>query len=330
MQLQTLSFSGKTQLAELGLSLLLLAGLFYWLYIIQPQPIDWSNAPTLQQDWNITTKIEQPSGIQQLYIENFTPYPQTFTYRLLDDYSQLLTEKAYLPSPVMVPANTKVHAADYIAIKNREQKGIGFTFLNHTYAHNTNNIQQKRYVSPIKKEALVLQAPNKEHFKPWMLKLNSHQGINVNAIDFDVPIGTPIYAMAAGEVVSAYEDSDFGCPTEECVPYGNELEILHEDGSVAVYAHLKQNGINVSLGDKVTAGQLVAYSGDTGGGGAPHLHVQIDALKYSDSSDTTVTSLPLIFIGENRTVIELSEGDYINATSMTATMMNRFNRAYYH
>ncbi|ACJ28885.1 Peptidase M23B [Shewanella piezotolerans WP3] len=329
MQLQALHFSGKKQLMELTWSVLLITGLFCFLYINQPKEVDWSKAPVKTAQLNIYIGSESHTGIQYLEVSHSRHYPITVTYKVLDEYLLQFTEQVLLTSPASIAPNTKTRVANYLPIDGMNQSGLGFSNFHTSYANNQNNITSKPYIPPIKAEALVKQAPNKDHFKPWMLKLNSHQGVNVNAIDFDVPIGTPIYAMAAGEVVSTYEDSDFGCLSKKCRPYGNELDILHEDGSVAAYAHLKQNGISVNLGDKVTAGQLVAYSGDTGSGGA-HLHVQIEALQYSDDGETKITTLPLTFIDENETAIELSEGDYINATSMTATMMNRFNRAYYH
>ena len=54
--------------------------------------------------------------------------------------------------------------------------------------------------------------------------------------------------------------------------YGNYLIIYHGNGYCSLYAHM--NSKVVSTGQKVSQGQLIGYSGNTGGV-APHLHFEI-------------------------------------------------------
>ena len=52
----------------------------------------------------------------------------------------------------------------------------------------------------------------------------------------------------------------------------NYVFIQHEDGTLAFYAHLMQDGVEVEVGDEVEAGDFIAYAGNSGLTGGPHLH----------------------------------------------------------
>lgn len=86
-----------------------------------------------------------------------------------------------------------------------------------------------------------------------------HRGIDIAG-----PIGTPIVAAAAGEVISAGWNSG---------GYGNLVKVKHGDGSITLYAH--NNRILVRNGQKVKQGQQIAEMGSTGYSTGPHLHFEI-------------------------------------------------------
>ena len=85
-----------------------------------------------------------------------------------------------------------------------------------------------------------------------------HRGIDIAA-----PIGTPIVAAAAGEVVGAGWHGG----------YGNLIKLEHVDGSVTYYAH--NNRILVTHGQKVRQGDQIAEMGTTGNSTGSHLHFEI-------------------------------------------------------
>lgn len=81
--------------------------------------------------------------------------------------------------------------------------------------------------------------------------------------DLGVPTGTPIVAAAAGTVVKSYMSSS----------YGNYTVIDHGGGVITAYAH--QSKRQVSVGDKVTAGQQIGLVGSTGNSTGSHLHFEV-------------------------------------------------------
>lgn len=107
---------------------------------------------------------------------------------------------------------------------------------------------------------------------PGMLTQPHH---DYPAIDLLVPVGSPVYAVRGG-VVARVVNWPFNCwrlgRCEETCGVG--LSIDGDDGARWIYCHGTQlNGI--SIGDTVTAGQLLMWSGDSGRSGAPHLHLEI-------------------------------------------------------
>lgn len=91
---------------------------------------------------------------------------------------------------------------------------------------------------------------------------------NKYAMDIAMPVGTPIIAARAGVVVKT-DNSQSGRGTD---PSGNFVRVLHDDGTMGVYLHLKQGSVSVREGQRVTVGSPLALSGNTGNSSGPHLH----------------------------------------------------------
>ncbi|MDD5053343.1 MAG: M23 family metallopeptidase [Sulfuricurvum sp.] len=103
----------------------------------------------------------------------------------------------------------------------------------------------------------------------------SHKGLSAYAVDFPVPVGTPIYAAREGVVVGAEASNNLGGASPEYRQYANYVIIEHSDGTMGNYYHLKQGGVAVSIGQKIAKGDLIAYSGNTGYTSGPHLHFSV-------------------------------------------------------
>lgn len=119
----------------------------------------------------------------------------------------------------------------------------------------------------------------------------SHTGLEEFAIDFDMPVGTPVHAARAGIVARIEESHSRGCWEDGCGEYANFIIILHNDGTTGEYYHLKKNGALVSVGDSVAQGSKIGYSGNTGHTTMPHLHFAV----YRATDWGNTQSIPVRF-----------------------------------
>ena len=88
------------------------------------------------------------------------------------------------------------------------------------------------------------------------------------AMDIAMPVGTPIIAARGGMVVKT-ENAQSGRGDN---PAGNFVRVLHDDGTMGVYLHLKQGSVSVREGQRVAVGSPLGLSGNTGNSSGPHLH----------------------------------------------------------
>ena len=107
----------------------------------------------------------------------------------------------------------------------------------------------------------------------WLPNVTSYYGYRVHPItgvkdyhagaDIGVPTGTEIHAGHDGTVTFAGSNGNYG------------LVVVLEDGDglVSKYAHC--NTLTVSVGQTVSAGDVIATVGSTGNSTGPHLHLEI-------------------------------------------------------
>ncbi|MEM7083096.1 MAG: M23 family metallopeptidase [Pseudomonadota bacterium] len=113
------------------------------------------------------------------------------------------------------------------------------------------------------------------------------------AVDFAMPVGTPVYSVRDGVVyATAYDNYTGGTDRARDLPKANVVRIVHDDGTIAVYAHLAWNAIRVKPGQRVRRGQYIADSGNTGFSSGPHLHFALLVNK-----GMRIESLPVVFEG---------------------------------
>jgi murein DD-endopeptidase MepM/ murein hydrolase activator NlpD len=92
-----------------------------------------------------------------------------------------------------------------------------------------------------------------------------------NGVDFGVPTGTPVKSMGNG-VVIGQGNTDLTC---KGASFGKWILIKYDNGLSSTYGHLSL--IKVVEGQKVSTGEIVGYSGNTGYSTGPHLHVSMYA-----------------------------------------------------
>ncbi len=105
-----------------------------------------------------------------------------------------------------------------------------------------------------------------DYFMEPLSSYKKTQGLHGhNAVDLAAPIGTPIMAAAAGEVIISRMGWNGG--------YGNYVVIQHDNGTQTLYAHSSK--LMVAEGEEVNKGQTIALVGSTGDSTGPHLHVEV-------------------------------------------------------
>ena len=125
-----------------------------------------------------------------------------------------------------------------IQIENIESKGFG------------------KILWPVKYGKITSKFGNRNH--PVLKSVKFHRGV-----DIAVSVGTPVYSGIKGRVTFAGRKGN----------YGNLVEIEGNDRIKVRYAHL--NSIDVVTGQKVSDGEKVAETGNTGMSTGPHLHYEI-------------------------------------------------------
>ena len=125
------------------------------------------------------------------------------------------------------------------------------------------------------------------------------------AVDFEMPIGTRVYAARGGIVLEVASDF-YQSGTDPTIdgPRANVVRIYHDDGTMSLYAHLNWNSIRVVPGQRVGRGEYIADSGNTGFSTGPHLHFSIQT-----NSDGGIVSVPVQFTGIGGQAVTLRTGD---------------------
>jgi murein DD-endopeptidase MepM/ murein hydrolase activator NlpD len=118
------------------------------------------------------------------------------------------------------------------------------------------------------------------------------------AVDIALPDGTPIYSARDGTVINIRHDKYVGAATPVMMDQANVIEILHSDGTIAVYAHLHWDSVRVQPGQRVRRGEYIANSGNTGFTTGPHLHFAV--IRNAGLSEESV---PIQFTGAGGSVV---------------------------
>jgi Peptidase family M23 len=84
-----------------------------------------------------------------------------------------------------------------------------------------------------------------------------------SGVDLAIPVGTPLYASDSGVAYSLTDPKG----------YGNFVVIDHGNGYMTLYGHLSSS--QVITGQRVSQGQQIALSGNTGRSSGPHLHFEL-------------------------------------------------------
>lgn len=120
------------------------------------------------------------------------------------------------------------------------------------------------------------------------------------AVDIVMPVGTEVRAARAGVIMDVEEDfNSGGTNRKKFMDKANHVRILHDDGTMALYAHLDLASVSVRPGARVRAGDLIARSGNTGFSTGPHLHFALQ-----QNTGMKLISIPFRFRAADGSLVE--------------------------
>ncbi len=209
-----------------------------------------------------------------------------------------------IKNPILkvLPAKTKKILLVKVKRKSNNNTKFSYNFRYKVGDYNAKHNENQIYLLPY------------EHGKKFYLSQGyngiwSHQG--EFAIDFNMEEGEKIYSARGGIVFNIKEDSKIGGPDRnKFIKHGNEVNVMHDDGTYAKYVHLRYNGVVVENGKRVQRGDLLGYSGNTGWSTEPHLHFAI----YKVNSKLKPITIPTRFLNHDEKIISLKEGLYYYST----------------
>jgi murein DD-endopeptidase MepM/ murein hydrolase activator NlpD len=129
-----------------------------------------------------------------------------------------------------------------------------------------------------------------------------------DAIDIGMPVGSAVHAAREGVVINVAHKFFRGGPTQEVRDEANFVQVLHDDGTTAVYAHLQLNTVRVRPGQRVGRGEYIANSGNTGYSSGPHLHFVV-----LRNAGLRSESVPVTFAGPGGAAVTARTGQSLTA-----------------
>ena len=256
-----------------------------------------ASAPKL---FNVVTKRE--GNVTRFYVDNREANEVTATFELK---TSNLTSTQPLPFTATFPAKQLSEAFSVSPVD--ADKPWDYSYTSHYTVGSTHAQHDDSYVYrlPFAPGATFkcTQGYNGKY---------SHSGSDQYAIDFKMPVGTPIHATRGGVVAKIKDDSSKGGADRKYEDQANYVLIRHDDGTLGNYAHLSKGGVKVELGQRVEAGELIALSGNTGFSSGAHLHFSV--FKTKDGKGRV--SIPVKFETAESSAVTLAEGKTYRSSPM--------------
>ncbi len=176
-------------------------------------------------------------------------------------------KNAVIKNSSCFPVTVSVNARDYMVEANTEvQLDSAFWGAWFWIPGKMGRMNELTFPSPLREK-------HQADFGPGSVE--THTKDYEFSYDFSVPESSSVYALEGGIVIRVVQKYTKSHQDKMRIHEVNKVEILHSDGSVAAYAHLKANSTPLKTCDKINKGQLIGLSGNTGFSSGPHLHVDV-------------------------------------------------------
>ncbi len=261
---------------------------FSFLFLLFTSFLVWGETPVLSYEKN-------DKGGFSIFVENNNVYPVTL--KIKPELENMLAEydNEHL---FIVPAKEKKY---YLTTFNIDKAGKKYSFkYNYNFVIGDASL-------PLNK-SFIYQLPfaKGESFKLFQGYNGSFSHQGKKELDFSMPVGTRIFAARDGMVIEVVDINNKGCPEKDCVKFNNYIKILHDDGTIAHYLHIKQNSSLVKTGQLIKKNNPIAESGNVGWSSGPHLHFSITKPGFEQEEGVETKFL---ILGSEQPIV-LKEGEY--------------------
>lgn len=246
------------------------------------------------QDKSVEVFRVEKEGAIELYGKNSNYFPVTVELDL--DLTNMKSSQSN-PLTVIIEGKSEVKLTDLMVEKESSKWGMKYSYLFYRGSIFAKHDDTFAYRLPYKKGQVY------KVDQGYGGKF-SHTGDSEYSLDFHMEEGTEVYASRAGMVVEIEESFSKGGNDRSLIEKANHIIILHSDGTLAQYSHLRKSGAIVKAGQQVRAGDIIGLSGATGFATGPHLHFNVVQAKKGGG----FTSLPIKFTTKDG-IQQLKEGE---------------------
>jgi murein DD-endopeptidase MepM/ murein hydrolase activator NlpD len=147
-------------------------------------------------------------------------------------------------------ARYRTSSGDHSAVYYESENGRGAY-----YRPDGTPLARNFLIAPLRYEK-VTSGYSHARFHPILRYTRPHLGI-----DYAAPVGTPLWSVADGKVISVGRTGGFG----------NLIKVRHADGYVSFYSHLSRYAPGLRVGQFVRQKQVIGFVGSSGLATGPHV-----------------------------------------------------------
>jgi murein DD-endopeptidase MepM/ murein hydrolase activator NlpD len=255
--------------------------------VIAVLALAWTSAFAADPNYPFSVQTERSGDGHIVVGRNRGPAPVSVKISIPDS-NNIETDRSFPVYAVVAPG-----ADAYLGQVHAGIRGMGYTFRTQASwmlgDFNAEQQVQATYRLPFRDgEAYFLgQSPGGP--------ITTHSTLeNAFAVDLQLPEGTPVVASREGTVIETEAGQTYGGQDPDLLPKANCVRILHQDGTIATYAHLAHGGVFVYPGQHVAEGTQIGLAGNTGFSSGPHLHFVVQKIERSGEG-FAIVSVPFNF-----------------------------------
>ncbi|ABZ93210.1 Metalloendopeptidase [Leptospira biflexa serovar Patoc strain 'Patoc 1 (Ames)'] len=273
----------------------------FWFFLVTfifPLGLLYANEPQSYCSMNRVCVDFVPSrnGVD-VYFQNKIATSATETSLLVDAIVKNMKSSKPLPILTILKGNKRKKLFQFKATQSLKKASYKIQYKwilgNYKVTHNSHYIYELPFDPKLKVRV----------FQGYHGK-KTHTGDNRFSIDFGLKEDDLITAARPGTVIDTEEKNNEGGFDPKFKQSANFVKILHEDGTIAEYAHLRYMGVLVKRGQHVGTGTQLGYAGSTGYSEGPHLHFEV----YQPTKSLRKKTIPTKFRTQSADSEYLSEG----------------------